>query len=107
MSMTREQKEAVLIGFYLRGKKVQCAESGTQEWMNITKPEWIFDVYDYRFEPEPVVGWFVIDKSGLLSMPMKDVNEAIREKKRWDSIEINQDNRIIYMRECDPPEEGK
>lgn len=107
--MTREQKEAVLIGFYLDGKALQYAEPETQDWIDINQPTWLWDAYDYRLKPEPVAGWFVIDKDGDVVRVKENTqqganNEAERTTK---CLPRFAPHRPIYMRECDPPEEGK
>lgn len=93
MTMTREQKEAVVIGFYLDGKKVQIRSNNSlgdiQGWIDADRPGWIFAGYDYRLKPEPVAGWFVRTSNGSF-MPVRIVSD--------------QPNKAIYMRECDPPE---
>lgn len=89
--MTRAEKEAVLIGFYLDGKELQVRERGAwSTWHRVNgQPAWGSLALEWRLKPEPVAGWFIRVGSGSLAPAYRETKDA------------------IYMRECDPPEEGK
>lgn len=110
MSMTRQQKEAVLIGFYLDGKKAEYRvpnQLARDEWAPWPSETLHFSAWDYRLKPEPVAGWFVIDGCGRKCEAASE--QSARELAlRWDrNNPSDAPSRPIYMRECDPPEEGK
>lgn len=91
MAMTREQKEAVLIGFYLDGKQVQYRPMGEAAFNDIAatcRPTWEFEEFEFRLKPEPVEGWFVVCGNG-------DLMRVYGNPQRVGGF---------YMRECDPPE---
>lgn len=110
MAMTREQKEAVIIGFYLDGKTIQSCEIGQDKYRYIKlgfMPVWDFEKRLYRLKPEPVEGWFLVDRNGSLTL-CDNLEQAEKKASHYDaSCPYDKPHRVIYMRECDPPEGDK
>lgn len=95
--MTKEQAReaaAVMLG-WADGKEVQWRGSGTIEWndfLNREGPVWIWDKYEYRIKPTPVLRPWTADEVPLGAWMRSKRNPQDRVLIGWVSVQADRDS---------------